>query len=78
MIANICLLTSQDNKHISDDGPSEYFQKMPHAEREKIFASACIPLIASDGSKPYADFLNLRAEALATAAKNLIETGAIG
>jgi hypothetical protein len=75
VIANVCLLTSSDNKEITDRNPSDYFSDIPAAHKSQIFSSALIPPAAADGTKPYAEFLNIRANAFATAARNLIKTG---
>lgn len=77
VIANICLLAAVDNKAISDKNPSDYFATIPFTEKDAIFESACIPKELGDGSKPYAEFLNLRARALADIAGKLIKNGHI-
>lgn len=76
VIANICLLTSNDNKTISDRNPADYFSEIPFEHREQVFHSAFIPLETADGSKTFSEFLNLRAEALAKAASRLVANGA--
>ena len=76
VIANVCLLTSTDNRTISDREPADYFSDIPSAESAAIFQTALIPPAASDGSKPYPEFLALRADALSTAASRLISAGA--
>lgn len=75
VIANVCLLTSSDNRTITDRDPREYFATIPAHMKSQIFSSALIPTEAADGSRPYAEFLNLRANAFAAAAKNLIRNG---
>jgi len=75
VIANICLLTSGDNKAISDRNPSDYFAEIPAEHKSKVFCAAFIPNETADGSKPFSEFLNLRAKALATAASDLIAKG---
>jgi hypothetical protein len=77
VIANICLLTSSDNKAISDRSPAEYFSDIPVDQKNHIFASALIPPESADGSKPYSEFLNLRASKLARVATDLIANGAL-
>lgn len=75
VIANVCLLTSSDNRTITDRDPAEYFASIPDGFKTQIFSSALIPQEAAGGSKPFAEFLNLRANALAVAAKKLIKDG---
>jgi hypothetical protein len=77
VIANICFLTSADNREISDSSPSDYMMKIPAALKAQIAESALIPLDALDGSKPYGEFLLSRAKALATIASKLIATGSV-
>lgn len=75
VIANVCLLTSTDNRTISDRDPRSYFLSIPVSLKQQIFESALIPLDAADGSKPYVQFLTLRSKALAGVAANLIRKG---
>ncbi|MEO6563429.1 MAG: DUF262 domain-containing protein [Nitrosospira sp.] len=75
VIANVCLLTSSDNRIISDRDPGDYFSSIPPELKHQIFSSALIPLDVTDGSKPYVEFLNLRADMLAAAASHLILHG---
>lgn len=75
VIANICLLTSGDNKVISDRNPARYFSEIPVGSKDQIMASALIPNEAKDGSKPFPEFLRLRSDALARAASQLIKNG---
>lgn len=75
VIANVCFLTSADNNVIRDRDPREYLSEIPASSRDEIFASALVPLIFADGSRPYAEFINQRAEKLASAARELIENG---
>lgn len=76
VIANICLLTSSDNKTISDRNPAEYFSDIPVDHKSQIFAAALIPEETTDGSKPYSEFLNLRASMFSKVATDLIMNGA--
>lgn len=75
VIANICLLTSSDNKEISDEDPTVYFPKMPAGVRDDAFAKALIPSVCRNGNRPYGEFVNARAEELAKAAETLIASG---
>lgn len=75
VIANVCFLTSADNRAISDADPRDYMMKIPGNLKPSIAASSLIPLDAMDGSKPYVDFVNQRATAFAEIAKKLITTG---
>jgi hypothetical protein len=75
VIANVCLLTSTDNRTISDKNPAEYFGNIPSDLKDEIFSAALIHADAADGSKPYIDFINVRAQTLATIAMRLIEKG---
>lgn len=77
VIANVCFLTSADNRSISDADPREYLTKVPASLKSAIAASALIPLEAMDGSKPYSDFISLRAQAMADVAAKLVEAGTI-
>jgi hypothetical protein len=72
VIANVCLLTAEDNNKISDGDPKDYFQNIPSANYNEILESALIPEDFRDGSKPYAQFISARAELLAEAAVRLI------
>jgi hypothetical protein len=49
--------------------------RVPSKLKPSIAVSSLIPLDAMDGSKPYADFVNQRAAALAEVATKLIKTG---
>jgi hypothetical protein len=73
IIANVCMLTSSDNRTITDRPPAEYFADIPAAQRDGIFASALISPELADGSKTYVEFINVRAQALAEAASRLIK-----
>ena len=75
IIANICLLNSSDNRTISDKAPDIYFADIDAAIKPGVFSAALIPVGFHDGDKPYADFINARAELLTIAAKNLIRNG---
>lgn len=74
VIANVCFLSSADNRTISDDSPATYMSKIDPALRTTIAAAALLPLTAMDGSLPYADFIKARAAMLAEAARQLIGT----
>jgi hypothetical protein len=75
VIANICMLSQQDNNSISDKDPRDYFTSIPPEIKDDVFDRAVAPPEFRDGSKPYADFINKRAEALAVKAENLILNG---
>lgn len=75
VIANICLLTSSDNNHISDDDPALYFPQVPDSHRDEVFARALIPSSFWDGNRPYGEFVAARAAELAKAAEALIANG---
>ena len=75
VIANICLLTSNDNKIISDQNPADYFSQISSDQIDTIFSSACIPISLKTGTKPYTEFLNIRALALSEVATNLVTKG---
>jgi hypothetical protein len=75
VIANICFLTSSDNKTISDSNPSDYFSHIPKEIREDVFDRALVPAPYRDGSKTFADFIGARAELLAVEAQKLIVNG---
>ena len=77
IIANVCMLTSSDNRLISDRNPAQYFEDIALDQVESIFTSALIPIEVSDGSKPYAEFVNRRASFLAAAANRLIQNGIV-
>lgn len=77
IIANVCLLTSADNRKISDENPATYMSKIPTAHLHPIADGALIPRDMLDGSKTYADFINARAKLLAAKAETLIKTGAL-
>lgn len=77
IIANVCMLTSSDNRTISDRSPAEYFGDIPADQKPAIFASALMPIELADGSKTYNEFINLRANSLAAAASRLVSHGVI-
>lgn len=74
IIANVCFLSSADNRMISDSSPADYMPKIDRKHVKSIAASAILPENAMDGSVPYADFIKARAVMLAAAARKLIET----
>lgn len=75
VIANVCFLTSRDNRKISDASPSQYMTQIPANLKAEIATAALIPVEAMDGSRPYIDFVNERASLMATVAMRLIATG---
>lgn len=77
IIANICFLSSSDNKTVSDDNPVNYFKKIPIADKEVILASSFIPANASDGDMPFNDFVKARSAVLVENANNLIRNGCL-
>lgn len=77
IIANVCLLTSADNRSISDENPANYMMRIPTAQRDGIADGALIPRTMLDGSKTYADFAKERAKRLSDAAHSLIRIGSL-
>ena len=77
IIANVCLLTSADNRSISDESPASYMTKIPASQRDGIADGALIPRPMLDGSKTYADFVKERAKRLSEVAQSLVKTGSI-
>lgn len=75
VIANVCFLSSVDNRAISDDAPSTYMPKIDASQKPAIAAASLLPIDAMDGSKLYADFIKVRAEMLAEAASKLVTNG---
>jgi hypothetical protein len=75
VIANVCMLTSQDNNHISDRDPRDYFSDIPDMHRDSAFERALITPEFRSGSKSYADFVEGRAKTLAIMAEELILNG---
>jgi hypothetical protein len=77
IIANICFLSSADNKMISDEAPSTYFLDIPTNNPVEILASALIPAAASNGDMPFAHFIEARTALLVEQANRLVRNGAI-
>ncbi|WP_201789484.1 hypothetical protein [Pantoea latae] len=77
VIANICFLTADDNLRITDKSPSIYFNEINSSIKDSAFDAALIPSSVRDGSKPYSEFIKLRAECLYDTAKKLIATGVV-
>lgn len=75
VIANICMLTANDNNAISDANPSVYFSRIPARIRVEAFRRALIPVDYRDGTKLYVDFVRERSAHLAAIATELIATG---
>lgn len=75
IIANVCFLSSADNRTISDTAPVTYMAKIDPKLKPSIAASSLLPVAAMDGALPYADFIGARAQMLAEAAKKLIDAG---
>jgi len=75
VIANICMLSQQDNNSISDKDPRDYFPIISDAIRDEVFERALIPAEFRDGSKPYVEFVARRAELLAAKATELVSNG---
>ncbi|NML34998.1 DUF262 domain-containing protein [Paraburkholderia antibiotica] len=75
IIANVCLLTSSDNRSISDENPATYMPKIPSDLKNQIADSALIPRTLLDGSKTYAEFIEARANLLVEKAQSLVKTG---
>ena len=75
VIANICMISSADNKLISDDSPDVYFARIPTGQRDDILERALVGAAFRDGKRTYGDFLEARATALAAKAETLIVNG---
>ncbi|MEK9509445.1 GmrSD restriction endonuclease domain-containing protein [Gaopeijia maritima] len=74
VIANICMLTADDNKQISDKNPADYFDEIPPAHREDVLHRALVPMGYRDGTKLFSEFVNARASLMAEKAGELIST----
>jgi hypothetical protein len=72
VIANICMLTADDNRSISDRDPRVYFGEISASLRDTVFGAAFVPPKFRDGSQPFANFVEKRALALAAAAQTQI------
>lgn len=77
VIANVCFLNQSDNRAISDSPPTVYMAKMLAEFKAEIAAASLLPLDALDGTKLYADFVQARAELMATAANKLIDSASV-
>jgi len=77
IIANICFLSSSDNKSISDENPASYFGQIPSADKRQILESSFIPVAAADGAMPFKDFVNMRIMLLAEKANQLVRNGSL-
>jgi len=75
VVANVCMLTSSDNNAISDSDPRAYFGEISPKIKDDVFAAALVPPEFRDGTKPYADFVTVRAALLASKAEELILHG---
>lgn len=75
VIANVCMLSAEDNRKISDRSPAAYFQDIPDAHKAVTLARALIPEEFHDGSRSFSDFVPARAELLAQKAEALITVG---
>jgi hypothetical protein len=75
VIANICMLTADDNNSISDHDPAEYIKRIPGDIRQDVLGRALIPEGFHDGTKPFSEFIKVRAEALAREGERLIRKG---
>lgn len=75
VLANICMLTADDNKAISDDAPSIYMPKIHDDFRKTALDRALVPPECQSGVASYADFVLRRSQALALTAETLIRTG---
>lgn len=75
VIANICMLTAADNNSISDAAPHDYFATINAACKGDVFDRALVPARMRDGTKPYKEFVDARANRLAEAAQELIVAG---
>ncbi len=77
IVANICFLSSSDNKSISDESPDVYFNKIPEAHKEIILQSSFIPMDAGDGKMSFSDFIKKRISILVDSANNLVHNGSL-
>lgn len=77
IVANICFLSSSDNKAISDDSPASYFGKIPDALKYKILESSFIPVAAADGKMAFKDFVSARIMLLVEKANHLVRNGSL-
>lgn len=77
VIANICMISSSDNKTISDRPPSVYFSDIPDKIRDDVFARARIPEAARNGGQEFTNFIKERSEYLAELASKLIADGSV-
>jgi hypothetical protein len=75
VIANVCLLTSADNRKISDENPATYMPRIPSEQLKVIADGALIPRDMLDGAKTFADFINARAQVMAETAESLVRSG---
>ncbi|WP_198419386.1 hypothetical protein [Geomonas terrae] len=75
IIANICFLSSYDNKTVSDEEPSSYFMKIPLAHKDNILSSAFIPKEAANGTMSFKEFIEARTVVLVNNANQLICNG---
>lgn len=71
-IANVCMLTQEDNRRIWDSAPQEYLGELVANDKGSILAAALMPVECRDGSKPYAYFVEARSKEMACAAERLI------
>jgi hypothetical protein len=77
VIANICMLTSQDNNQISDRDPTDYLGDVPERLRPQVFSAALIPSAFWDGAVAFALFVDVRAHVLAEVANRLVQDGTV-
>jgi hypothetical protein len=71
-LANFCFLNTSENKQIGRKKPSEYITQMPKGDvLKEILTNAFCP--QEFGNDVFADFVNKRAEMLATFAKQLMQ-----
>jgi hypothetical protein len=75
VIANMCFLSSADNRAISDSAPADYFRRIPAAMKDQIFDAAIIPATARDGSMGFNSFVEGRAAELARNATEIVQNG---
>ena len=70
-LANFAFLSQKDNRSIRDRPPSDYVKDIPETVRQDVLVRAYIP--ENGMNIDYLDFLNKRAELLASAANNLLK-----
>ena len=73
ILANMCMLTSRDNKIINDQDPKVYLPEIDDIHRDDALERAFIDVAHRDGRATYAEFTKKRASLLAAKALQLIQ-----